>query len=354
MNKYPFLIFIVALCTLEISCSDKSTLPFSLPVFQDSIELKGKVLTDNYIMGACFDIAYYNHTLSVIGYTGETEPQLHLFSTKSGEHIKSLYPKGRGPGEAISVPHIEVHPQTGMSYFYDYTACRLHYFQMDSIIRHSNTTDHLYSSSAPYMAQVLKSQENYVGIEGVRKKDGKIPRIFLFNRDTIIDEYFHYPPVELHIKNGIKSSYVYANYSISPQGNKMVCTSIYGAIMEIFNITSKRIELDTVIGFIKPVYDTDKNGFLKILPQETIWGFIDSYATKDYIYTIYCGENNIQNKNKIAVFDWNGQGVCLYTTDYNLECICVNDHTQTLYATAVDAEGEKIIVEFKLPKNNRR
>ena len=332
-----------------ISCSNKSNLSFTPPAFPESVSLKGKVLVDSFMIGACYDIAYYNKTLLVIGYTGEKEENIHLFSRENGTHIKSILPKGRGAGEAIAVPHIDIDHRTGMAFFYDYMAYRLHYFQVDSIIGHTNTTDYLFSSAYPYMARILKGQEGYIGIEGCRKADGKIPRLFLIEQDSIIDEYYRYPAVDIPVKNGIKASYIYAHYAMGSNKNKIVCASTYGAILEIFNITSNHIELDTIVGFVPPVYTTDKNGFLNILPGETTWGFLDLYATDKYIYTIYCGGKDIQNKNKIAVFDWKGQGVRLYSTDYQLECICVDEKSDKIYATTVNSKGEKIIVEFKLP-----
>lgn len=348
MKKLLYRIFIIGLCSTWISCSNKSCLSFTSPDFPISTALKGKVLVDSFIMGACYDIACYNKTLLVIGYTGEDEEKLHLFSTETGKHIKSILPKGRGAGEAITVPHIDIDYRTGTAFFYDNMTCRLHHFQIDSIIRNSNTTNYLFSTPYPYMAQILKSPEGYIGIEGYRKADGNIPRLFLIEQDSVIDEYYTYPTVDLPVKNRMKASYLFAHYSLAHNKSKLACASTYGAILEIFNMASGHIGFDTIISFVAPVYTTDKNGFLKILPGETTWGFLDLYATDDYIYTIYCGGNDLQNRNKIAVFDWKGKEVCLYTTDYQLENICINDDTNKLYATAEDANGEKIIVEFEL------
>lgn len=345
MKKNGYLL--VGLFLTWISCSPKNELTFVEPVFPDTIGLKGKVLVDSFIMGACVDINCYQDVLLVCGYTGGEEEYVHLFEKETGRHIKSILPKGRGAGEALTVPHLDIETQTGTAFFYDYVGRRLHHFQIDSIIKHTNVTDYLFSCNYTYMGQVFKTPKGFAGIRGLRKKDGRIPRLFLIEQDTISNEYYQHPSVHISGKYGIVSSYIYANYCISPNGNKIASASTYGAILEIFDITSG-LRLDTIKGFVRPVYSVDKNGFLKILPKETTWGFLDICATNNYIYAIYCGGTDLQKRNEIAVFDWKGNEICLYKTDYLLECICVDEKTNKLYATSWNATDEKIIIEFEL------
>lgn len=347
MRENVFLIIGLLLFACQ-ACNNKSSLSFTEPSFVHSRNLKGKVLVDSFVMGMCTDLDYHNGILFVVGYTGAEEEKLHLFSAENGQYIKSLYPSGRGPGEAVSMLGVDVDFQTGKVCFYDAITGRLHSFQLDSVIRHSNLTNDLFSCPYPYMVQILNKSGSYIGVGGLRKSDGQTPRVVLFNNDSIVNEYYDYPAVQMPMRDGIKIGYQFAHYEMSPKGDKMVCASIYGAILEFFSLERNRIELDRVVGFIKPVYTTDKNGFFKLLPEQTVFGFLDLCVTDNYIYTIYCGDTNTELNNQVAVFDWKGRGVCLYKTDYHLECICVNDEEDKMYATAIDDDGEKIIVEFKL------
>ena len=342
-----YLLFALAV----MGCSNKNELLFADAVFPEIIDLKGEVVEDTFIMGTCYDMEYYNHTLWVVGYIGEEEEDLHVFDANTGRHIKSLYPKGRGTGEAIDVPHINIDKQTGRVTFYDYNVNRIHYFQADSVITHNEIDIYLHSSLDTIgMSQIFLGKENYIGISGVRQPDGKCPRIFLIEHDSIINEYNDLPNIYIPGKNSVRAGYMFANYALHPSKTKLICASIYGATLEIFNIQAKQITLDTIRGFIPPVYSTNKHGHVEILPGETIFGFFDVYATNDFIYTIYCANTDVKKKYQIAVFDWKGNEYRLYKTDYPLECICVDEQSNQLYATTVNQKGEKIIVKFKLPE----
>ena len=183
-------IYCLIVLFLAFGCANKHKLSFTEAIFPETIELKGEVVMDTFIMGACYDMEYYNHKLWVVGYVGEEEEDLHIFDANNGAHLKSLYPKGRGPGEAVDVPHINIDKQTGWALFYDYNMNRIHYFQADSVMAHSKVNKYLYSSQDTIgMSQIFWGKENYIGILGVRQPNGSFPRIFLIEHDAIINEY---------------------------------------------------------------------------------------------------------------------------------------------------------------------
>lgn len=145
-------------------------------------------------MGASFDIDLYNNTLFVVAYTSEVEEALHLFNKNDGNHIKSILPKGRGPGEALTVSHIDIDRKNGNVYFYDYVANKMHHFSSDSVIHHVEFKKFMHSCRYPiYMYRVLKADSRLIAVKGLTEANGKHPRLSIINKDTIISKYYDFP-----------------------------------------------------------------------------------------------------------------------------------------------------------------
>lgn len=332
-----------------VGCNHTEYLDFSPPIFPDTTHLEGKIVVDNFIMGASFDIDLYNNTLFVVAYTGEEEEALHLFNKNDGNHIKSILPKGRGPGEALTVSHIDIDRKNGNVYFYDYVANKMHHFSSDSVIHHVELKKFMHSCRYPiYMYRVLKADSRLIAVKGLTEANGKHPRLSIINKDTIISKYYDFPPVRMQEKNGIEATYNYSEYSICAEKNKIVCTCFYGGILEIFDIGKDEIKLNCIKGLFRPVY----NLYEKTVPirtSRTVFGFADVYATPADIFTIFCGSNDHKATNKIAAFDWNGECKHLYITDYRLSKLCIDEKSKTIYSTATTSEYEKVIVKFNFP-----
>lgn len=354
-----FIIHIFSLiCIVFTSCnSEKKDLPFAPPRFQDTIKLQGRVVTDSYVMGLGYDIDCYNNTLIVSAFIGEEEERIHLFNTSDGSHIKSILPKGRGPAETFVATEFDVDKENGNVIFYDFMTHRLLSFNIDSIVKYPDHTKYIQSRFQPvYMYAVYQGNEGYIAKGGKTLADGKNPRFSIIRQDSAIFKYCTYPDVSVpEVEGGVELGYIaYCNVDISPDKNKLVCTSTYGSILEIFDIEKDSIVLQTIRGFQRPYFTLDKYLQVRSIPHKTIHGFIDQCLTNDYIYTLY---NDIPDDNTslninfrhIAVFDWQGNEVCLYQSDYDLKKICVDEETNKLYAIAKNDQHETILVEFQLP-----
>lgn len=154
----------------------------------------------------------------------------------------------------------------------------------------------------------------------------------------------HFPENYLTI-NKISTDFL---YSISPDKQRRVCQMTYGMILEFFSIKKDRIITDTIRGFIKPIFELDKHKCVNPIDGQTIYGLRDLYATDKYIYTIYIGNTVYKNSNQIAIFDWNGNPLHLFTTNYTLERLCVDEANWKIYATGVSPQHENVLLQFPL------
>lgn len=331
--------------------SDQKELSFYPPQFRDTIDIKGHVLNDSFIMGAAFDIDVYQNYLILQAFKGTGEGKLHFFDLSNGHYIKSILPKGRGPGEALCVIDFDVDQDSGEVLFYDTMLHKMYRFNVDSIILNENCKDYILSKIySTYMLAIYQGKEGYIAKGGLKLKTGESPRFSMIENDSVIFRYCSYPEVYVPgVRDGITISYrKYAYIDVSPDKTKLVCVSGLGAILEIFDIQENKIVLDTIRGFYKPIFEVDKHESIIDIPKQTIYGFIDLYLTNQYIYAIFNTGYDDNNRKNFAVFNWNGDCIRLYRTDYDLNRICVDEGRNRLYAVGRDENLETLLVEFDL------
>lgn len=349
MNRTT-LYFIIITTLILTSCKQQhQELTFTPPVFQNTTHLEGRVLVDTFVMGRCFNIDHYNNYLLVSAYRGDKE-LINFFDKNSGECIKSILRPGRGPGEALSLRDFDVDHSTGKVLFYDVMSKKLITFYIDSVIMSNDVKNHIYAKNYPiYMYKILQGNHCYIA-EGGYKDNGKDIRLSIIYKDSTIYKYYKFPNVKVSgtDENGIIPAYIHGSkLTISPNKKQIAYATSYGAILEIFDVDSNQIKLNTIKGYYRPTYTLEKNN-IKTIPGETIWGFIDLYAVNNYIYAIFSGSTDSKDTKNIGVFDWKGNPVKLYTTDYRLEKICVDEKKNKIYAHGTDKDLETVIVEFSL------
>ena len=344
-------IFSGILLLLIGSCNTRQEeLSFYEPQFKDTVEIKGQILNNSFIMGYGDDIDFYNDILIVNAYKGTEEEAIHFFNTNNGLHIKSILPKGRGPGEALVTRDLDINHETGEVLFYDFMGHKLCHFNIDSVLKHDNHKDYVECNPYPiYMYTIHQGKNCYIATGGNILPTKERTRFSIINNDTVTYNYSSFPKVSIPgVPNGIAISYNYCHADVSPDKSKIVCTSGYGGILEIFNIHQDKITLKTIKGFYKPIFDTDKNEIIIYIPNKTFSAFKDLYVTDKYIYTIFDIIPESRNQKNIAVFDWEGNSIRLYQCDYNLHKICIDSNNNKVYAIGRNEDEETMLVEFYL------
>lgn len=156
MNKLFFYLPIISLFVFSGCRQQNNELTFIPPEFQQTRHLTGKVLIDTFVMGLCYDIDCYKDYLLVSAYRSDSE-LLNFFDKNNGRYVKSILPKGRGTGEALSLKDFNLDQATGKVVFYDLIGNRLTHFMIDSVTTHENAAKYIHSRNYPiYMYRVLQ------------------------------------------------------------------------------------------------------------------------------------------------------------------------------------------------------
>lgn len=352
MYNIRFLFILLGIIIGMSKCSPTQEISFESLIFPNTTYLKGLILDSSFVMGKSYDIDYYNQYILISAHTGEKEPLIHLFDQNEKKFFANLLPKGRGPGERLTWGGIQIDHITGEALFFDSEAQRSTTFQIDTIHNSKKKwQEQITINNFPVYAYNITPLENGYIAQGGGKvsSKGKRPRLSLIKNDSIIDILYntpnvHFPENYLSIDK-ISTDFL---YSISSDKQKLVCQMTYGMILEFFSIKKDRIIVDTVRGFIKPIFELDRHKCVNPIDGKTIYGLRDLYATNKYIYAIYIGNTVYKNSNRIAVFDWNGNPLHLFTTDYKLERLCVDEANKKIYATGVSPQYENVLLQFPL------
>ena len=352
MKTSKIYITIIFYLVLMASCNNSGDQTYRMPEFAQVKDVEEiKFLTDDIGVNSVSDIFKYRDCLYLIAYDAHTQTILHAYDIKTGKRIYSAIRYGNGPGELI-YPNISYFDyESGHLYFYDKVkqSC-FEYVISDQV---SLISDQM-STNTPWIT-------HYFPIQGVgeltmkaikedidnQTKDVRISLID--NSRQIVSEYNIFPIN--HDKNILHAVYQSDRADVSTDKKHLVVGTSYGSILEVFDIT-KGIKPKTVKYFVEPTLILREGRYNN---DDTIIGFNDLFASNEYIYAAYDGENYgdvpaSEFFNNIAVFDYNGTPTYLLRLNDRVERICVDEETGEIYIVLKLRSGEVKIAELNMHK----
>lgn len=179
----------------------------------------------------------------------------------------------------------------------------------------------------------------------------------LFNDKGSLKSFFEYPyrdEVERQIPNRVRGMAYQGSVKSNPAMTKLVYAVRTAPIVFFYNINEDGINKKCQYAFAYPEYKTEVSQHSMSAPQsaENKMGFIDSYATDQYVYLLYSGKSYKDMKTKafegsvIYVFDWDGKPVKRLILDIPIKILCVSADNSIIYGFA--DIPEPTFLEFKI------
>jgi len=140
-----------------------------------------------------------------------------------------------------------------------------------------------------------------------------------------------------------------------PHGNRFAICTYNAELLEIYECDFKEKNIKRTFmrcnsyPYIKTALS---NGLPAYVDSEhTTFGYCDMYVTDKYIYTVYSGRKNDKTRealmgNMVQVFDWEGNAICIFELDQDVDFITGND--EVMYAHVVTDDRGDDIREYKL------
>ena len=170
-------------------------------------------------------------------------------------------------------------------------------------------------------------------------------------------EYPHRSAKEQTLENKYRAYAYNGNLSTNPSKTKFVYTSYNGEIIHFYNIEHNNIKPIIKIENVYPIYQNRNDNMTGvIIGTDCVLGYISSYATEQFVYTLFSGEKHKDierdysySASILRVFNWKGNLIKEYELDVPCSYICVSNDNTTLWAIA--AKPDYSLVSFDLREN---
>lgn len=316
---------------------------YTPPVFPVKKKVNSKRLSDGLIFYYPFDMFIDGDNIFILALSENT--WLQVYNKKTGEYVGSFISKGQGPGEVITGAMLYYDPSCRSISIYDETSVKLlTYFISDSsdkLLMFSGEKSFYALDGVVRRAWPLEDSR-YLMDGQLRGRLGVQKRFQLVSNDKVINEFNKYA-VTSEVE---KLAFLSPNISLSPDKEKMAVGTLYGAILELYDI-SENIILRNTRRFYPPILKYFSGTIQNT--EETIWGFSTLYATNSNLYTVLIGGKDPNLFNNISVFDWDGKEQIRYETDCSVLKLCSSEEEPNkLYGIAVSEDKDFYLVSFDL------
>lgn len=336
----------------------EATTKYVPPKFAVDTVVTGVVVTDSLLLRTANDIAVTDDYVLIAGYGADS--WLHIYDRKTGKSLRSGIAMGKGPGEMQFTETLDILPENHVM-MWNPDMRKRGIYRIDSLLASNNgwiVQEEILPIQDAYKIQYMNRAGNdrwlYTGLNGWGSHP--IMRFKLCHGQQPVAAYNAYPEdsTSSDFWGVWRSATTYAKVTISPDGSKMAHGLLYGCILEIFDLSGDSIRPLAIQRFYKPdmIRDMGVRG-----TDDTYFGFTHLSATDHRIYGIYVGTKSSEagtDPNSIVVFDWLGNPLARYRTDYCLIALAADPvadasgETQ-IYAVGVNPEDmEWKLIRFKI------
>lgn len=326
-----------------LSCSKERT--YTPPTFPVEKSLQSiRISKEEMMLIYPYDICADNEYIYVLSLVNST--WIQVYDKLTGEYIGGYIRKGQGPGEISTGISLSLDEEHGIISIFDQSTLKLSSYKVDK------TSDNIFflveeknfHLESGVVRKAWNISANTYLIDGQLSEGSEQQRFQILSDGNVTAEYNIIPGSSIEERMICLSSLT----TVSPNRQKMAVGTLYGAYLEIFNL-SKNIEQTTIRQFYPPIAQYE-SGVLKGT-SGTIYGFSSLYATDNYIYSVLIGDKDINKFDNISVFDWKGKEVIRYKTDCLVFKLFVSPkQSDKIYAIAFSPEEGFYLVYFEPDK----
>ncbi len=321
------LIWLSVLVTASCANGNQS---YDAPVFPETGKLSCNIISGPLSLGYPVALCGYGNNLLVLA--SSSDGWIHVYDRVNGESKGHYIKSGRGPGEVLNAVQMDV-VGSELSIF-DELSGKMFLYDIDTLSTQmfSFRQDVGFSQYGKPMRQAWKVQDNvYLAFGQIGVTDDELGRFQLLSEDTVLSVYNVFPTsTDIEQKTFLSSFYAF-----SPDRTKFVNGTLFGAILEAFDVSGSEIHL-TGQRMIYPPLIEFQSGVVRH-KTNMLWGFSSLCASDSRIYSVFINSDNPNKFDNIAVFDWAGHEIACYDVDYDiLRIYYTEDSPDRLYAIVID------------------
>jgi len=319
-----------------LSCSKNKKTDFDYT--QNIIHVKGEPLQIEELIGNPYSITHIDTLLIYCDrYKGKS---LSVFDLKNNRFVGRFVSEGQGPNEVIPLLFLFPYPQKDKLYTYQRDMAIISIFDVPNFQMQNN----IKIASRPTSMQ--KAKDYYIGMGifdkgrfGIYDNNGE----FLYTGGT-------YP----YQGEGMKISTAYTLYQgqicANPEKNYFAAGCLFSDHISFYEVTENEVILrkeyysyDTTVGYTNRLE----------IKNNSILNYTWAFGTASYYYMLFSGKTygetgKTGGGHYIIVFDWQGNYVKTYNTDYEIYTFCVDENNNCIYATALDENLDYVIIRLEI------
>ena len=334
------LIGISAFVLLASSCGNQPKQVSQKPMFQTETNLEAHILTDTALIAYPYDICVDDSYLYVLSLVEDNWVQ--VYDKNSGAYICSGIHVGQGPNDVANGISFSFDSNTQLFNLYDQAQSKLITFSFDKKEKKFlPVRQQSFATNTGVARMAWKLDENRYLVDGQHGENtGRMQRFQLYENNQLIAKYDSFPTQE----SDQDVAFMLASKSLSPDKKKLAVGTLWGGILETFQISNSITPLSTQC--FLPINVRFERGVVQPTEQ-TVYGFSSLLAFNNRIYGIWIGDKNPNHPSAIVTFDWNGNGLSKYNTDCILLRMCKeSEDSNRIYAVAASEEKGFHLVYF--------
>ena len=349
VNKNIFLYILIAISI--ISCSKHLGFDYK----QNVINIKGEPLNINQLVGKPNEIICIDTLLVYIDVYDEKT--LSVFDLKNNSFIGRFVSQGQGPEEVFPSRFFFLqYPQKDKLDIYQSSAAILTTIDVPDF-RISNKIKIVSATTQQRPPSEMQRAKNYYIGTGMFEGG----RFSIYNSDL---EYLYTDASYPFNGNDMEPSETFFTYQgkfcTNPDKNYFAMGCWFSDHIAFYEVTGNNII--TLRKYSSSDVNVDvrsTNGRTGMRPKsESKISYTASFGTASYCYMLFTGKTYAENNEKttgghyIIVFDWQGNYIKTYNTDYEIHSFCVDENSNCIYATALDENLDYIIIKLNINDSN--
>ncbi|MDD6364552.1 MAG: BF3164 family lipoprotein [Bacteroidales bacterium] len=308
--------------------------------FESVLQLKAELISEESpVIGYPYDMFVTDSRIYVLSFNAGK--WVHAFDRISGSEIASYVNMGRGPGECLMCSAFHFDRQHGEMYMFDSAQEKLLVFSLeeDGVIFLCEKSFADIEDTAFYRVWPI-SDRIYLANSQIGSMENGITRFQLYSGDCVLLQECN---DAAELEGDDRYTYIHSFLSLSPDRTHLVCVTLMGEILDIYEIAG-----NSIAGTVGKVFSAPnvlyKGGVVRET-ESTRWGFPFVASDNEYIYASLADDMDPERYNKIAVFNWKGEGIRKIETDKNV--LRLYPYGQDIYAVVADSSNALFFARFR-------
>ena len=345
----------VAFTTLAISsimslssCSKEKRIEFKAPKFPVETRAETSIIFDEEtILPIALHMALTDSTVSLLGIMDNK--WVHTYNLSSGELISQAVTHGNGPDEVIVSEGFDLLPD-GTFRIFEMQPPKIKTFDKNwKCIDSKDIT--VKQGTFAYPSLFLPDNRLLVSTS----TDYASSALCIID-NTNQGKMYEYNPLETNdtpVKRDFEHSQTKDMYhrnrmAVSPDGTKIVSTTLDGAIIEIIDVDGLNLKHHAT-NYLYP-FEIEERGNFTTFKDDVMRGFSAVCATDSLIFAAFLEATNDDAPTDITVWDWEGNPLRRYKTDYQILAMELSpSNPEEIYALALKPSEEPQFVRFHCP-----